>query len=524
MKKTICHYGMGCLLLALLSAGVTSCKDDDATNLSETIYPESIELSFPDDIKPLVYEDADGTTILPMLKGEKMQLGYTMLPENVTSDAVVWQSNDEAVATVEPDGTVTAVSGSGAGYTIIQVSPDVFFTGSGIFSTVKVVVSDELKSAESITIQAEKDKIYVGETLQLVADILPSDATYRTVNWKSSDESVATVDMSGLVTVHNITDEQRTVTITAEALDGSGVKAIKELTVMRAVMPQEVTIDQKYASDIYLNAITDKTLKLEYTTVPAESTGALLEWSSSDESIATVEQGVVTFNQEGVFGDVTITATCPQTGNSSSIVLRLEEGLIRELFHDENNYTWYNAKQSGNGTESSHVWHDGYLTVTTYTQTVGTKQRGDFKCWSPKTWLHAGKYPIFAIRMEDVADKYKDQGLTKRNINLDAAGTCNGVKFSGNIGGGNNKYKYNYKCSDGSHVFIYDLSTQDWATGGGLPTGSIAEFTTLQIKYADMEKIDHQIDYNVYWVQTFKTLEDLQVYIQSEGLTYEEIQ
>ncbi|MCD7816247.1 MAG: DUF4979 domain-containing protein, partial [Bacteroides sp.] len=226
-----------------------------------------------------------------------------------------------------------------------------------------------------------------------------------------------------------------------------------------------------------------------------QCTTSLIEWSSSDESIATVSQGVVTFNQNGIFGDVKITALCPSTGNTSSITLRLEEGLVRELFHDENNYTWYNAQQSGNGTASSHVWSYGKLTVTTYTQTAGTKQRGDFKCWSPKTWLNAGKYPIFAIRMDDVADKYGNEGVTVRNINLDAAGTCAGTTFSGNLGGSNNKYKYNFKCSDGSRVFVYDLSTQSWATGGVLPTGSVAEFTTLQFKYADIATIDHQIEY-----------------------------
>lgn len=116
--------------------------------------------------------------------------------------------------------------------------------------------------------------------------------------------------------------------------------------------------------------------------------------------------------------------------------------------------------------------------------------------------------------------KYKDEGVTARNINLDAAGTCGGTAFSGNLGGSNNKYKYNYKCSDGSRVFVYDLSTQSWAKGGVLP-GSVAEFTTLQFKYADIATIDHQIQYNVYWVQTFKTLGDLEAYLDKEGLTYE---
>ena len=201
--------------------------------------------------------------------------------------------------------------------------------------------------------------------------------------------------------------------------------------------------------------------------------------------------------------------------------MRIEEGLVRELFHDPDNYGWYNAKQSGNGTSSSHKWSYGKVTVTTYTQNA-TKQRGDFRCWNAKTWLHAGYYPIFAIRMQDVKDLY--DGVTARNITLDASGSCAGTNFSGGLDGNNNKWLHDYKCSDGSHVFIYDLSKQKWANGGVLPTTAVAEFSTLQFKYADIATLTTQVTYDVYWVQTFKTIEDLQRYVTDvEGLTYEVI-
>lgn len=167
-----------------------------------------------------------------------------------------------------------------------------------------------------------------------------------------------------------------------------------------------------------------------------------------------------------------------------------------------------------------HVWHDGYLTVTTYKQNA-TKQRGDFKCWDTPVWLHAGKYPIFAIRMDDVKDNY--EGVTARNITFDAVGTCAGSSYSGGLDGNNNKWLHDYKCSDGSHVFIYDLTQQKWNTGGILPTSEVAKFTSMQFKYADIATVTEQITYNVYWVQTFKNMDDLKKYITSEGLTYETI-
>lgn len=518
MKRTFIY--IGCLLMAAGTV-VTSCSEDETAELSSSIYPGNVEMVIPDEARQLIYTDKDlEASVLPLVKGETVQLGCIITPDDATFKDVVWTSSNEQVATVDADGLLKAVSGDGTGFSVVQVAPDVSYSGSGIASSLRVVVVNNLVPATSIAVASSADEVYAGEKLQFSFSLQPADVTYKTVKWSSSNDRVATVDDNGVVTGVESEDNHAKVTITATTLDGSAVVGSKEITVNRKIQPTEVTIDQNYSLDNgYMCAIGEKVLNLGYTTVPEDCTKSLIEWTSSDETIATVANGVVTFNQKGVFGSVTITAVCPETGNSSSIQLHLAEGLVRELFHDKNNYGWYNAKQSGNGTESSHVWSYGKVTVTTYTHNA-TTQRGDFRCWNPKTWLHAGNYPIFAIRMDDLRDM---EGVTARNITLDASGTCDGNKYSGGLDGNNNKWLHDYKCSDGSHVFIYDLQSQKWATGELLPTGSVAEFTTLQFKYADIKTLDHQVDYNVYWVQTFKNMDDLKKYIESEGLTYDVI-
>mgnify|MGYP002229057711 CR=1 FL=1 len=102
-----------------------------------------------------------------------------------------------------------------------------------------------------------------------------------------------------MVTAQVIDTNTETVTITASALDDSQVYASKELTVMKVVQPEDITIDQSYSIDQnYVWAITDKTIKLPYTTVPSDCTTSLIEWTSSNEDIATVSQGVVNFQSE----------------------------------------------------------------------------------------------------------------------------------------------------------------------------------------------------------------------------------
>lgn len=518
MKRTL-RYTWNCLLVTAGLAASISCSDDEAKQLPASSYPTSVNLVIPTEFEPLIYRDeAAEANILPLVKGETVKLDCVIAPEDVTFKDVVWTSSNTQVATVDDKGLLTAVSGDGTGFSVIQVAPEASYSGSGISGTLRVVVVNELVPATSLTVSASANEVYAGETLQCSVAFAPADATYKTVKWSSSNEEVATVDSKGLVTGKASDKTSVQVTITATALDGSGVVGSADITIKQIVVPTSIAISQDYAKDNgYVLAIADKSLALNYTTVPEDCTKSLIEWTSSDATVATVSGGVVTLNQEGVFGDVTITAVCPETKESSSITLHIEEGLVRELFHNKDNYGWYNAKQSGNGTSTSHVWHDGYVTVTTYAQNA-TKQRADFKCWNTPVWLHAGIYPIFAIRIDDLKDM---DGVTARNITFDAVGTCAGVDYKGGLDGNNNKWSHDYKCSDGSHVFIYDLSTQKWATGGALPTTSVATFTAMQFKYADIATLTTQVTYNVYWIQTFKTIDDLKAYIESEGLTYE---
>lgn len=522
MMNKIMNNSVRYFLMAALPFALVACNEEDEfAKLPAANFPAAVEMVIPDAQNQLIYTDEVGAQVLPLIKGEKVTLGCIVTPDDATFKDVKWSSSNEAVATVDGDGNLTAVSGDGTGYAVIQVAPEACYSGSNIGKSLKVTVANTLLKATSLTLTSDSEELYAGETLQLRYTILPEEATYRTVKWSSSNEQVATVDKNGLVTGKVNNEIHAKVTITATTLDGSNVVATKQLTVNQIVQPQEVSIDQTFSvNNGHLIAIADKRLKLAYTTVPEDCTKSLIEWTSDNESIATVADGVVTINQEGQFGDVTITATCPETGKSSAIKLHVEEGLIRELFHDKDNYGWYNAKQSGNGTSSSHVWSYGKVTVTTYKQNA-TKQRGDFKCWNTPAWLHAGNYPIFAIRMDDVRDLYDE--VTARNITFDASGSCNGTNFSGGLDGNNNKWLHDYKCSDGSHVFIYDLTQQKWANGGLLPTNAVAKFNTLQFKYADIATLTRQVTYNVYWVQTFKNMDDLKKYIASENLTYEMI-
>ena len=318
IMKSILKCSLGSLLLtAAVSIPFTACSDDkEFAELSSAYYPQSVTMILPDALQSLLYvEEASGTTVLPLVKGEQVALGYQMDPENVTFKEVKWTSSNEEIAKVDAEGKLTAVSGDGTGYSIIQVAPEAYYSGSNIAGTLKVLVVNSLVKADEVILSSPVDEVYAGETLQLSVSILPENATYRTVKWSSSDESVATVDNNGLVVGLVNNDTHAKVIISATSLDGGDIVASKEITVNQIVQPQSVSISKDYSAEKgYLFAIADKKVSLKYTTTPEDCTKSLIQWTSSDNTIATIQGGIVTFNQEGIFGDVTIKAFCPETG------------------------------------------------------------------------------------------------------------------------------------------------------------------------------------------------------------------
>lgn len=83
-----------------------------------------------------------------------------------------------------------------------------------------------LVGTRGITLGECRDKIALGESLTLTADVYPSDASVKTVLWKSSDTRIAQIDRYGNIVPY----AQGEVTLIGETLDG-GHRAEKKITV-----------------------------------------------------------------------------------------------------------------------------------------------------------------------------------------------------------------------------------------------------------------------------------------------------
>ncbi len=223
---------------------------------------------------------------LELNEGETATLTATVKPDNASDKTVTWSSSKTSVATVDANGKVTAVAEGTA--TITAKAGDKTATCS-------VTVKKNTVAVESVTLDKSSLELTEGETATLTATVKPDNATNKTVTWTSSSSSIATVDQNGKITAVS----EGTATITAKAGDKT---ASCTVTVKKKVVAVEsVTLDKSS-----LELTEGETATLTASVKPDNATNKTVTWSSSNQSVATVDQnGTVTAVAEG---NTTITA------------------------------------------------------------------------------------------------------------------------------------------------------------------------------------------------------------------------
>ena len=131
--------------------------------------------------------------------------------------------DDESTKDVTDEATFSGYNMSEAGTYPVTVS----YTEGEVTKTAEYTITVSSVAPSSVTIEPDEVTVYLGNTSQLTATVGPNNATDKTVTWSSDNESVATVDQSGLVTPVS----EGTAVITASANGAEGVKGECLITV-----------------------------------------------------------------------------------------------------------------------------------------------------------------------------------------------------------------------------------------------------------------------------------------------------
>lgn len=197
---------------------------------------------------------------------------------------------------------------------LLSLKDDQSFNGSDLSITVPSFIG-----VESISVTPSSASVNLGSTLTLSAEVAPATAWVKKVTWTSSNTSVATVDDNGVVTPVG----KGSATITATATDGTGVTGTAQVTVTNYM--QSLTLD---SSELTIEE--DETLQLNPTFAPANSDEVALAWTTTDASVAYVDDSNLLHALTP--GTATVTAHNAASGLSASI----EVTVTAVLYGDSN--------------------------------------------------------------------------------------------------------------------------------------------------------------------------------------------
>lgn len=458
----------GMALVAGSALMLTACDDEKllTTDFEEIFLPTDVQLHVSE--------------MLPVGVGMDTTLAYTLLPLDYPDRDVAFLTSNEKVATVDADGTVHGVSVGEA--TITCTLP----IGFGPNSTVIIQVIPEVIKAETLTLTnttdlGEEGKIYVTDEIQLKGEIMPLNHTYDRLIWYSSDEKIATVDENGLVHCLAVGD----VTISAVTTDRSGVKGSIDLHIEAYIAAESLTIEP--VADPVCLIGGPVTLNVSY--FPAGATLGSVEWTSSDETIATVHRGVVTPTG---FGNVTIIGTCVETGEQAQVNIEIPAGWY--VWNAANNFVGLSKATSWISSNEKPVIVNGAWHLVFPDAGTG-KWRRDIKldCSNNDLFQMHKSMPVLALR-----------GTFPRG----------GVNTWDVRDSGNPRDNDGFDLPDGTRLIMIDLTAKfaGWDAYHG--------FNLFQLKVADIP--NGNVDpskpyYDIMWARTFATADEAKAFATKDA-------
>ncbi|HCB66976.1 MAG TPA: hypothetical protein DEP70_05400, partial [Acholeplasmataceae bacterium] len=207
-----------------------------------------------------------------------LKVGETELAEYTANDDVTFSSSNNLIFTVDNVGLITAIAEGNANLTIQSAY------NPALSETVEVIV----RKIINLSLDSTSESLWVGGTAQVNSE------SNDTVVYSSSNESVASVNSSGLIT--GVAAGSATITVRSSYDD----EVFEEVSIQVYALTETIMI----TGNNIVNMGTNPTLEIE---VSPDLSYANITWESDDEGIVTIdENGLITAISTGI---ATITAT-----------------------------------------------------------------------------------------------------------------------------------------------------------------------------------------------------------------------
>lgn len=396
-------------------------------------------------------------TISGLAETASVEVGKTItLTVNAGENPVTWATDKPDVATVD-GGVVTGVSAGTANITA---------TAGAATKTCVVTVTAPAQQI-AVTVSPATAEVEVEKTTPLTATVTGTET--KTVTWKSLDETVATVDSSGLVKGL----KAGTATITATSTVDNTKSAACTVTVKESSAALSITLD-KTTAEVAIG----KDITLKATTEPAD--GVTVKWETSDATIAKVDAngkvtgvkaGEATIKAIAEMGTKKIEISCKITVVETARKVTLDNTKLEMTAGEEKTL---NATVEGYTSAS-----EGKVTWTTSDKTVAT-----------------------------VDDKGKVTALKEGTVKITATNTENNIKVEA-VCEITVKAGVSLKTKDGSEVYILKGDQYVKATAADYAKDGNVFYVYKDVnKYQGWQTIDGKM---YYYTEDYKKVTGEQV-------------
>ncbi len=316
-----------------------------------------------------------------------------------------------------------------------------------------------------------------------------------------------------------------------------------------------ITMDRTY--DNTFVALSDGTISIGITRNTDDAKLATIDWSTNDTSIATVDaNGTVTLLD---FGEVTISADC--LGFTDQISFVVPGGFFRELFNtsktistvastarpvsgsyifgvNSNSKVWDSENETLKITCSSNSTTSKSASVDGVSHTLTMYERADMWCYDVNSiTFNPYTYPYLAYHIDD---NVAINNVIYQEFTLNYSSFSNSATNAKPVLDSGDGYDNAYGCevrffNDNSMMLIFDMSqiitlNDEYPLGSGITdylTIGTADMNYFMYGYSTATTVGTETYpamgastvWNIYSVQTFASLNDIDAYASSLGLS-----
>lgn len=397
------------------------------------------------------------TYVATIGSGGTYQLVETVSPSDACDKSVSWSSSDSSIVSVDSTGLVSGVTTGSATVTVTTVD--------GGYSKGCAVTVNPPVHASSVTLSDSAITISENSRYTLTATVLPSDAVDKSVNWSSSNSSIASIDSNGVVS--GVTTGSATITVTT--VDG-GYTASCDVTVEEATF---ITIAVEGAAavsaetcqyraicdnieDVTSSATWSITAGSQYATINS-SNGQVTILNGANESSVTIQA-----EYAGLTATTTVTLTylSGATSETTSVITTDIGGNVTSVVTTVTEY------EDGSSTE--------------VVETVITDVNGDLVGSS-----------------ETTKNINSDDSYNEATINYDENGDpTNGINITGDTDGNVSTQTVEYDDSGNTVVTGYEIDTSESESGKTFNSGGTnTEYYAFDLTHGFTLDFDFTIDF-----------------------------